>query len=140
VLGFRINIILAAIIFFYTYAYHQDDPSNILLGIILSIVVVFCHKIFDCVCTGNAAKGVLPSSSKVIRDGKEVSLKVNAIVPGDILLLESGDRIPVDCRFISTDGQLLVDFSLYAKEKLPREISTSSTDSVNYKTSLNVGL
>jgi len=65
---------------------------------------------------------------------------VNSIAPGDLLFLESGDRIPVDCRFISMDDRLLVDFSLYAKEKLPREISTSSTDSANFKSSLNVGL
>ena len=69
-----------------------------------------------------------------------MSVSVKNIVPGDLLMLESGDRIPVDCRFISIDDQLQVDFSLYAKEKLPREISTSSTDSANFKSSLNVGL
>lgn len=43
-------------------------------------------------------------SSKVIRDGKLQTLPSKEIVPGDLILIEAGDRIPADGRFIRSFG------------------------------------
>jgi len=55
---------------------------------------------------------------EVIRDGKTVSVSAERLVPGDILLLHEGEKIPADGRLIHSDG-LRVDESLLTGESLP---------------------
>jgi cation transport ATPase len=47
-----------------------------------------------------ALKGMLAQQARVRRDGRVVELGVEALVPGDVVLLEAGDRIPADGRFV----------------------------------------
>ena len=42
------------------------------------------------------------STSKALRDGKEVVLKSEDLVVGDIIILEAGDAVPADCRIIES--------------------------------------
>ena len=52
---------------------------------------------------------------RVIRDGKEMFLDTSMLVPGDIVLLSSGDIVPADCRIIYENG-LKVDESFLTGE------------------------
>jgi len=47
-----------------------------------------------------ALKGMLSPTAVVMRDGKEVTIPAREIVPGDILVLREGDKIPADARLI----------------------------------------
>ncbi|MBI2667398.1 calcium-translocating P-type ATPase, SERCA-type [Candidatus Woesearchaeota archaeon] len=47
-----------------------------------------------------ALKKLAPQKARVIRDGKVTEIIARFIVPGDIILLESGDKIPADSRII----------------------------------------
>ncbi|MBT4935628.1 calcium-translocating P-type ATPase, SERCA-type [Candidatus Woesearchaeota archaeon] len=38
--------------------------------------------------------------AKVLRDGKEIKIESKFVVPGDIIILETGDKIPADARLI----------------------------------------
>ncbi|MBP3893279.1 MAG: ATPase, partial [Atopobiaceae bacterium] len=38
------------------------------------------------------------AQSKVIRDGRQVTVPSAELVPGDIVVLEAGDAVPADCR------------------------------------------
>ena len=53
-----------------------------------------------------------------IRDGRHVTIDAALLVPGDIILLSEGDKIPADGRLIETD-QLRVDESQLTGESLP---------------------
>jgi len=48
-----------------------------------------------------ALKKMLAPTAEVRRDGKTVTLSADLLVPGDIVLLDSGDRVPADGRVIS---------------------------------------
>ena len=51
-----------------------------------------------------ALKKILPASSRVMRDGEEHKVLAEEIVPGDVIFVQEGDSIPVDCRLLySTD-------------------------------------
>jgi len=54
----------------------------------------------------------------VLRDGEPVVLRADEVVPGDVLLLASGDRVAADARVISARG-LEVDEAALTGESLP---------------------
>lgn len=54
----------------------------------------------------------------VLRDGQVVALPVEAIVPGDVVLLEAGERVPADARLLSSSA-LAVDESMLTGESTP---------------------
>ena len=46
----------------------------------------------------SALRKLLPRVVKALRDGATTALAIEAMVPGDILLLEEGDEVPADAR------------------------------------------
>ena len=51
----------------------------------------------------NALQKMLPSYARVVRDGAEKKVLAAEIVPGDILILEEGDRISADARILQSN-------------------------------------
>ncbi len=56
--------------------------------------------------------------ARVVRDGVEQMVDSRDLVPGDVVLLESGDRMPADARLLTAHA-LQVDESLLTGESLP---------------------
>src|SRR3990172_7266680 len=50
-------------------------------------------------------------NARVERDGKQIEISATLLVPGDLVILESGDRIPAD-------GQILESYSLQVNESI----------------------
>jgi len=48
----------------------------------------------------DSLKKLSPTNAKVLRDGKEIVIDAENLVPGDIILLEEGDKVPADARLI----------------------------------------
>lgn len=61
---------------------------------------------------------LLPSYSKVIRDGEEKSILSSDVVPGDLLVLSEGDKVPADARLVRS-FDLRVDSSILTGESKP---------------------
>lgn len=70
--------------------------------------------------------------ARVLRDGGEREIDAEEVVPGDILVLDAGERVPADCRLLQTRG-LDVDESLLTGESAP---VTKGTDQLKEKTTL----
>ncbi len=71
----------------------------------------------------NAVKAMLQVVqiySKTLRDGKEIDVATNKIMPGDVLLFTAGDSITSDCRIIESK-ELFVDESILTGETFPVE-------------------
>jgi len=69
---------------------------------------------------------LLALKTRVIRDGREWEVESRELVAGDVVLLESGARVPADLRLASATA-LRVDESLLTGESLP---VTKSTDAL----------
>src|SRR4030043_1957346 len=75
------------------------------LGIAI-LAVIFINAVFTFIQEYKAEKALealkklLPFYVKVIRDGKEKEIQAREVVPGDIIMLAEGDKIPGDARFI----------------------------------------
>lgn len=51
----------------------------------------------------NALQEMLPANARVIRDGQETKILASDIVPGDIMILEEGDKICADARILRSN-------------------------------------
>jgi Cu+-exporting ATPase len=72
--------------------------------------------------TGDAIRrlvGLQAKTARVVRDGRDVDIAVEDVVPGDVVLVRPGEKIPVDGRV--RDGVSTVDESMLTGESVPVE-------------------
>ena len=73
-----------------------------------------------------ALAAYLPAQASVLRDGVRTTIPARELVPGDVLIVEEGDRVSADARLI--EGGVEVDLSTLNGESLPAYRSTELTD------------
>ena len=66
----------------------------------------------------HALMRLLVPRARVVRDGHEREMQSSELVPGDLVVLESGSRVPADVRLISTTT-LSIDESMLTGESMP---------------------
>ncbi len=66
----------------------------------------------------DALKNLIPSYSRVVRDGEEKKVLSDGIVPGDMIILEEGDSVSADARLIEAN-ELRLDNSVFSGESRP---------------------
>lgn len=79
------------------------DAFAIIAIIILNALLGFFQE-YKAERSLDALRKLVTRSSKVIRDGKLQKISSKKIVPGDLILIEAGDYIPADGRFIQSFG------------------------------------
>lgn len=100
-------------------------------GVILA--VVFINSIIGFVQESRAEqamealKRLTVPHAKVLRAGAAASIVANHLVPGDIVLLEAGDKIPADARLVEA-ASLSVDESILTGESVPVEKFTNAIE------------
>ena len=70
--------------------------------------------------TIDALEKLVPKTSKVLRDGKEIVISSDQLTLGDYVFLESGDKISADLRLVEAYN-LAIDESVLTGESLPVE-------------------
>ncbi|GIT97727.1 cation-transporting P-type ATPase [Sulfurovum sp. TSL1] len=75
------------------------DAVTILVIIVLNGILGFIQE-FKAENAIEALREMLHPTCKVLRDSKEQSIDTKLLVPGDIVLLEIGDRVPADLRLL----------------------------------------
>jgi len=93
------------------------DASVILVVVALNAILGFYQE-YRAEQSLAALKKMLPARARVRRDGQKAEIAADALVPGDIVLLEAGDRVPADGRIILA-ASFAVDESALTGESLP---------------------
>ena len=75
----------------------------------------------------NAIRKMLSPSALVMRSGKKISIDAEQLVPGDVVLLQSGDKVPADLRLIKING-LQIQEAVLTGESLAVEKRLSPVD------------
>lgn len=70
-----------------------------------------------------ALKAMLSSDAVVVRDGLETKVPANLVVPGDVVILSLGDRIPADIRMFEVNNVASAEAALTG-ESVPIEKTT----------------
>ena len=90
------------------------------------LAVVIANAIIGFIQEGKAEKAMdairqmLAPKASVVRAGIRHSIDAEGLVPGDIVLLEAGDKVPADLRLISANG-LSVQEAILTGESVPVE-------------------
>jgi len=97
------------------------------------VAVILVNAIIGFVQEGKAEKALegirkmLSLHATVLRDGERKDIDAEDLVPGDIVLLESGDKVPADLRLISVRN-LRVEESALTGESVAVEKTTDAAD------------
>ncbi len=70
--------------------------------------------------TGEAVRkliGLQPKTARVVRDGQDVDVPIAEVVPGDLVRVRAGEKIPVDG--VVAEGSSAVDESMLTGEPIP---------------------
>lgn len=96
-------LVVGVLSLIYSHATHTDytDAFVILFSVIVNTIMGYIQekKAEDSL---EALKSYVPSVVEVIRDGVNVEIESKFLVKGDIIVLESGDKIPADARIIES--------------------------------------
>ncbi|ONF42190.1 carbonate dehydratase [Marinobacter lutaoensis] len=96
-------------------------------GVILAVVLV--NALIGYLQEGRAEQamaaisGLLAQRAAVLRDGHRQTLPVEQLVPGDIVLLEAGDKVPADLRLLKAHD-LRIQEAILTGESVPVEKQT----------------
>lgn len=123
-------LILMAVAILSGFIGDLTDTMIIIAIIIINALIGFIQE-FRAEKAMEALQKIIPSNSKVIRAGNTIEIPTVNLVPGDLVLLEAGNRIPADVRFTETH-QLKVDESTLTGESHHAEKITTALPEGNY--------
>ncbi len=103
---------------------HWLDTSVIVAVVVINAIIGFIQegKAEDAL---RAIKKMLSSQALVLREGKRITIPAEELVVGDIVFLQSGDKVPADLRLIHVKN-LKVQESALTGESLPVDKSSDS--------------
>ncbi len=101
---------------------HWIDTSVILAVVIANAIIGFiqegkAEKAMD------AIRHMLAPHANVMRGGERINVLGDQLVPGDIVLLEAGDKVPADLRLLSAHGMSIQE-AILTGESVPAEKHT----------------
>jgi len=96
---------------------HVIDAAVITGVIVLNTVLGFIQE-WRAEGALAALRRLASPHARVLRDGSPKEIDAAEVVPGDILILESGDRVAADARLLSAE-ELQVDESAFTGESVP---------------------
>jgi magnesium-transporting ATPase (P-type) len=94
--------------------------AGVILGVVLINAVIGFIQEGKAEEAVDAIRSILTYEAMVLRDGRRMSLKVEDIVPGDVVFLQSGDKVPADLRMFKVKDLQLEEAALTG-ESVPVE-------------------
>ncbi len=113
------------------------DAVTIAIIVVLAAVIGFIQD-YRAERALEALKKMTAPTAKVLRDSREIIIPSDEVVPGDIIFLEAGDRVPADARLIMTaslkaeEAPLTGESTPIGKELSTLDINTPVADRKNF--------
>jgi magnesium-transporting ATPase (P-type) len=101
---------------------HWVDTGVILGVVFLNAVIGFVQegKAEDAL---RAIRQMLSPNAMVMRDGRQITIRAEDLVPGDIVLLQSGDKVPADLRLFRIKSLLIQEAVLTGESMAVEKIT-----------------
>lgn len=144
--GFGALLLTGSILVFISWKPLGQPPqqSNLALAIVLLAVFVIqaafnAWQDFSSSRVMDSITGMLPESCIVVRDGNQTQIPAAEVVPGDVLLIKAGIKLPADVRFVEVSSDAKFDRSILTGESMPIPGSTDSNED-NYLETRCIGM
>ncbi len=111
-----VYILLAAAVI--TSFLQEWVDAGVIYGVVLVNAVIGFIQEAKAVKAIEALSKAMTSSATVLRGGERRQIPATELVPGDIVILQSGDKIPADLRLLSA-RELQIDESTLTGESVP---------------------
>jgi len=105
---------------------HWIDASVILGVVIINAMIGFVQE-GKAENALRAIRQMLSPNAMVLRNGKQSSIPAEELIPGDVVLLQSGDKVPADLRLIRVKG-LQIQESVLTGESIAVEKITDPVE------------
>lgn len=123
--GFGSILLVGAILVFISWKPLGDPPAqaNLALAIVL-LAVFFIQAAFNGWQDWSSSRvmasitTMLPDNCLLLRDGARETVVASDIVPGDILYIKAGNKLPADVRFIEMSSDAKLDRSILTGKTL----------------------
>ena len=129
---FSILLWIGSFLCFVAFGLTPADPTNLYLGVVLSGVVILtaCFTFYQESKSASIMAGfknMIPPITMALRDGETVELESSVLVPGDIVFLKAGAKIPADVRIVQSND-FKVDNSSLTGESEPQDRKVECTN------------
>lgn len=111
-----IVLLLAAAIVISIFLGQFIEALAILAVIIINALMGFITE-YKAERAMDALKKMASTTAKVVREGRLAEIPAEEVVPGDILVLEEGDRITADGRLVEADNLAVIEASLTGESR-----------------------
>lgn len=111
----------------------MTEAVTIIAIVIINAILGFIQE-YRTEKTMEVLKSLAAPTARVVRSGRSVIIPAENIVPGDLIILETGDRVPADASLVESSS-LEVDESLLTGESVPVEKSVSTDGNKLYESS-----
>ena len=98
---------------------HWVDTGVLLVAVVVNAIIGFIQE-GKAETALDAIRAMLSPRATIIRGGSRREIDAADLVPGDVVVLASGDRVPADLRLVSVRG-LLVEEAALTGESMPIE-------------------
>jgi Ca2+-transporting ATPase len=115
-------LLIAAVIEIFLNKY--TESAAIFIVLLINAVLGFTQE-YKAQTSIEALRRIAAPKAKVLRDGVRTQIETAMLVPGDIIFLETGDKVPADARLIET-ANLQAQESSLTGESIPVEKITDS--------------
>ncbi|MBE5785413.1 MAG: cation-translocating P-type ATPase [Clostridiales bacterium] len=122
-----IILLVAAAVSGITAAYSNESFADVFIILIVVLInaVLGVYQESKAEKAIEALQAMTAATSKVLRDGRQITVKSEALVPGDIIILEAGDAVPADARIIES-ASLKAEEAALTGESVPVEKSVQA--------------
>ncbi|MEE8574232.1 MAG: HAD-IC family P-type ATPase, partial [Thermodesulfobacteriota bacterium] len=110
-------LLVAAVV---TFLLHEYVDTGVIMAVVLLNAVIGYIQELKAETSVRALKEMVVPRARVVRGGVEREINSLELVPGDIVLLTSGSRVPADLRLFSTI-ELKVEEAMLTGESIPAE-------------------
>ena len=111
-----IYVLLAAAVL--SVAIKEWSDAGFIFAVLIINAIIGSIQEYSAQRTAVALQALVSTRCRVLRSGESYEIDAEELVPGDVVLLESGDRVPADLRLLLSHD-LEVDESLLTGESLP---------------------